>query len=64
MGRPNQAARTKRNRELQRADRKQEKIEKKAQRGDSKKERERLISEGIDPDLEGIVPGPQPINEE
>jgi hypothetical protein len=40
-------------------ERHQEKEERREQRKEQKKERERLISEGRDPDLEGIVPGPQ-----
>jgi len=60
MARPNQAARTKRDRERMRHERQQEKQEKRTQRKDlSKQERERLTADGIDPDLVGIVPGPQ-----
>lgn len=59
MARPNQAARTKRDRERMRQERQQEKQEKRSQRSELKKDRERLASEGIDPDLVGIVPGPQ-----
>jgi hypothetical protein len=29
-----------------------------------KKERGQMVADGIDPDLAGIVPGPQPIREE
>ncbi len=61
MGRQNQATKTKRDRERLRQERQQEKVEKRAQRGESKKqERNQLIADGIDPDLIGIVPGPQP----
>ncbi len=59
MGRPNQAARTKRERERNRQERRVEKEEKRAQRGELKKERDRLAEDGVDPDLVGIVAGPQ-----
>ena len=59
MARPNQAARTKRDRERQRHERQQEKQEKRALRSEQKKDRERLVADGVDPDLAGIVPGPQ-----
>ncbi|MBI3542807.1 MAG: hypothetical protein HY075_05975 [Deltaproteobacteria bacterium] len=60
MGRPSQAAKTKRDRERNRAERNQEKHDKRAQRSElNKQERERLIADGIDPDLAGITPGPQ-----
>lgn len=62
MARPNQAARTKRDRERSRQERQQEKVEKRAQRSETKKDRDRLTADGIDPDLAGIVPGPQPTN--
>lgn len=65
MARPNQAARTKRDRERQRQERQQSKHEKRAQRNELKKDRERLIEDGVDPDLVGIVAGPQaPLSED
>lgn len=64
MAKPNQAARTKRDRERQRQERQQEKQEKRVQRSELKKDRERLIEEGVDPDLAGIVPGPQAPSED
>ena len=39
----------------------QEKLEKKAGRTDAKKDRADLLADGVDPDLIGIVPGPQPL---
>ena len=60
MGRPNQATKAKRDRERQRQERQQEKHEKRAFRSEAKKERGRLTEDGVDPDLAGIVPGPQP----
>lgn len=64
MGRANQATKSKRDRERLKQERQQEKVEKRAQRSELKKERDQQIDDGIDPDLVGIVPGPQPIREE
>jgi len=62
MGRLNQAAKTKRDRERSRQEFKQEKLEKRAQRTEeSKSQRDRFAEAGIDPDIAGIVPGPQPM---
>ena len=48
----------KRQKELSRLERRKEKDERRSQR---KKERaERVVPEGEDPDIAGIVPGPQP----
>lgn len=63
MGKPGQATQAKRNRERSRQDRQQEKEEKKAIRKEQKKERALILSEGVDPDLIGIEPGPQPIED-
>lgn len=52
----------KRQKELSRLERRKEKDERRSQR---KKERaERVVPEGEDPDIAGIVPGPQPKVEE
>jgi hypothetical protein len=64
MGRPGQATQAKRNRERSKQERQQEKDEKRSIRKEMKKDRARLQSEGFDPDLEGIVPGPQPMDHE
>jgi hypothetical protein len=48
----------KRQRELQRAERGQEKAQTRAERKKQKDERVRV--EGEDPDIAGIIPGPQP----
>ncbi len=61
MGRPGPATQAKRNRERSKQERNQEKLEKRQLRKEQKKERDRLVVDGHDPDLEGIVPGPQPI---
>ncbi len=59
MGRPGPASQAKRARERAKSERHQEKQEKREVRKEQKKERDRLIAEGRDPDLEGIVAGPQ-----
>jgi hypothetical protein len=64
MGRPGPASQTKRNRERLKHERHEEKEQKREVRKEQRKERNRLISEGIDPDLEGIVPGPQKLDHE
>jgi hypothetical protein len=53
----------KRNREQARRDRAQEKNERRAQRALEKKNRPEL-ADGEDPDIAGIVPGPQPKSED
>lgn len=64
MGRANQATKAKRDRERLQQERKQEKVEKRAQRSETRKERNQMVADGVDPDLAGILPGPQPIQEE
>ncbi len=59
MGRPGPASQAKRSRERMKQERHQEKEQKRELRKEQRKERDRLISEGKDPDLDGIVPGPQ-----
>jgi len=61
MSKPGPTTQAKRNRERARTERKQEKVEKRLVRKDLKKDRDRLLAEGIDPDLEGLYAGPQPI---
>ena len=52
---------TKRQRERSKQEKKEEKAKKRAQR---KAERQdRLASVGEDPDIAGIIPGPQPVEE-
>jgi hypothetical protein len=62
MGRANPATQAKRNRERSKQERNQEKHEKRLLRKEQRKERDRLVAEGYDPDLAGILPGPQPIS--
>ena len=54
---------SKRERERQRQQHREEKAAKRQQRQAEKKERPTTV-EGIDPDIAGIVPGPQPPQEE
>ncbi|MCM2323152.1 MAG: hypothetical protein NDJ90_07795 [Oligoflexia bacterium] len=63
MGKPGPITQAKRNRERSRQERKQEKQEKRSLRKEQKKERPRLTDDGVDPDLAGIRPGPQPPQE-
>ncbi|MBU6374935.1 MAG: hypothetical protein KGQ59_02960 [Bdellovibrionales bacterium] len=60
MARPGPATQAKRNRERSKQERKQEKEEKRQLRKEMKKQREDLAADGSDPDLLGIVAGPQP----
>ncbi len=55
---------TKRQKEAARRDRNQKKEEKREQRKREKADRPTQASDGVDPDIAGIVPGPQPIPEE
>lgn len=64
MGRTSQATQAKRNRERSKQERQQEKQEKRSLRNELKKERDRSLADGSDPDLAGIVPGPQPPRED
>jgi hypothetical protein len=64
MGKSQHATQAKRNRERLKQERQQEKEQKRAQRDLLKKERDLMITEGEDPDLVGIIPGPQPVSTE
>ena len=54
----------KRRKEMARKERKQDKAERREQRKAEKAERSEDRANGIDSDLAGIVPGPQPLPEE
>lgn len=54
----------KRRKEMQRRERKQDKADRREQRKAEKAERVQSQEDGFDPDLAGIVPGPQPLPEE
>jgi len=54
----------KRNREQALRERQKEKSARRAQRSEERQNREQLLQAGEDPDLVGIVPGPQPKVEE
>lgn len=65
MGRPSRATQAKRDRERKMQERAQEKREKRAVGNDQQKtDRATMLAAGIDPDLIGIVAGPQPPQEE
>jgi hypothetical protein len=55
---------TKRQREMARRQRQQEKSARKQQRQQEKKDRVSTVAAGEDPDLAGIVAGPQPREDE
>lgn len=61
IAKPNKATQTKRNRERSKQEQQKLKQEKRALRSEQKKDRDRLTIDGVDPDIAGIVPGPQPI---
>ncbi|MGK5086038.1 hypothetical protein WDW86_00630 [Bdellovibrionota bacterium FG-2] len=63
MGRPSPATQAKRNRERSKQETQAGKREKRSLRNESKKDRDESVAGGHDPDLEGIVPGPQPRDE-
>jgi hypothetical protein len=60
MSRPNKATQGKRLRELAKQDKRKEKAERRAKR-QAEKANQPVPADGSDPDLAGIVPGPQPI---
>ena len=64
MAQPTRATQAKRNRERAQKERAQEKLMDRGMRKEAKKERAAKIEAGVDPDLIGIVPGPQPPLEE
>lgn len=55
---------TKRQKEASRREHQQKKAERKEQRKKEKEQRGSTVPPGEDPDIAGIVPGPQPIPEE
>jgi hypothetical protein len=59
MAKSNRATQGKRNREMNQKERQQEKETKRVTRKEQKKVRADCLEDGIDPDLVGIVPGPQ-----
>ena len=52
---------TKRQKELARKQRQQEKAARKERRQQEKKDRQVNLAPGEDPDIAGIIPGPQPL---
>jgi len=63
MGKPNRASQDKRARERAKKERKVEKAEQRNIRKEARNERASSSEQGIDPDLVGIYPGPQPPQE-
>ncbi len=55
---------TKRNREKSRVERKQDKAEERARRKEERAQRAATTPDGEDPDIAGIVCGPQPLDVE
>lgn len=64
MAKPGRVTQAKRNRERAKQERQQEKQEQRAIRKEQKKDRAELLASGVDPDLDGIFPGPQPLPED
>ena len=65
MGRPSRATQEKRNRERSQKEKQQEKIMERSMRKEERRDREELgAAGGVDPDLIGIFPGPQPPRED
>ncbi|MHB1845060.1 MAG: hypothetical protein ACYCWW_09530 [Deltaproteobacteria bacterium] len=55
---------SKRQKELQRQDKQREKDARRDERRREKSERQSTVPPGEDPDIAGIIPGPQPLPEE
>lgn len=64
MGQPNRATQGKRNREKAKQEKQAEKREDRARRKEERGNRALQLENGEDPDLAGIVPGPQPSQED
>jgi hypothetical protein len=64
MAKPGPTTQAKRNRERARQERQAEKREERARRKEERETRPRSLEDGVDPDLIGIVPGPQPRNDD
>ena len=62
MAKPGRATQEKRARERNKQEKRQEKLDRRAVRKTEKGDRQ--FEDGVDPDLVGIVPGPQPRPEE
>jgi hypothetical protein len=60
MAKPSRATQAKRSREMAKRERQQEKREDRARRKEQRANRAALVAAGQDPDLIGIVAGPQP----
>ena len=63
VAKPGRATQAKRQREKARQEKRKEKLERRALRKEEKGNKPRDPDGVVDPDLEGIVPGPQPVQE-
>ena len=64
MAKPSRATQEKRRRERSKKEKQDEKVRDRADRIEQKKLRGESLADGVDPDLIGIYPGPQPIPDE
>jgi len=64
MAKPGRITQEKRNRERARQERREEKETDREIRKEARKARAESLQDGIDPDLIGIVAGPQPVRED
>lgn len=64
MAKPNRASQEKRLRERTQKERQQEKSMVRAQRKEARSLRDEAKDSGLDPDLVGIYPGPQPATQD
>jgi hypothetical protein len=63
MGKPNRPSQEKKNRERAKKERAQIKEQERLLRKETRVDRAAMTKQGIDPDLVGIYPGPQPVQE-
>ena len=64
MSKRSQSSFMKRQKEIARQERRQDKLARKIERNKQREEAAASRAEGIDPDIAGIVPGPQPPTED
>jgi hypothetical protein len=64
VSRRSQSSFKKRQKEIQRQERKQDKMARRLERNRVRSEQSAGRPEGVDPDIAGIVPGPQPPQED
>jgi hypothetical protein len=64
VSRRSQSSFKKRQKEIQRQERRQDKMARRLERNRVRQEHSSAQPEGVDPDIAGIVPGPQPPQED